>query len=198
MSTQSIAGSQKESWMSVHGKQLLWIPVILVLVLVGLVMWPCQGMIGEKGTVAGSRRVESQLAFVTNLKTGQRGGPILLSEQEINAYIENVLQKAAKVSSMSVSLKKGLISVRMVKEFIRLGPVPIALSCDAMCLPSDDGRLLFARASIGHVKLLGPLVKIAQSMFAGACASDPKLAGLSSIEKITVDDGKLSLIVNKK
>jgi len=197
MSSQSITNTNKESWMKAHGKKLGWIPVILLIALAGFVMWPCQGVIGEKGTPAGSKKVEGQLAFAASLKAGQKGGPIVLTEQDINGYIENVMQKKANVSSMSVSLKKGLVSVRMVREFVKLGPVPIALSCDAKCLPSG-GQLQIAKASLGHVPLVGPLVKIAQRLLGGACASDPQLAGLASLEDLNVEDGKVSFIVVKK
>jgi len=201
MSTQTIADSNKESWLSLHWQKLVFYPVLIIILLpVGFMMWPRVDVIGTKGTQAGNRKIEIQIAALANLKTGQKSS-YLVSEEDLNSYFQTTLVKQARVSSMSVNLSKGLVIVRMAKVFYDLGAgktkIPLALSIDAKCVPVG-GKLRIGQAWVGHLKLAGPLVKIAEKAFSFVFASEPKLANLNGIEEITVDDGKLSVTVVKK
>jgi hypothetical protein len=201
MAAKTMAAAKKESWFSTHWQQVIVLPIILiVLALAGLVLWPNLSVTGEKGTSSGAKRTESQLMQLASLKSGQKTAPVLFNEQDINAYLESLAKKNG-LESMSVVVRKGLISARMVKLFVRVGPekfkVPIALSYDVKCLPAG-GRLNVAQASIGHLKLFGPLTKIAGGAFSKVLAADAQLSKLQGVEEIKIDDGKLSIVVSKK
>jgi hypothetical protein len=205
MSTQAIAKSSEENWFSLHWKNFIIVPLFLVvLAIVGLVLWPNTALIVAKTTTPVSgRKIEGTIASLANLKAGQRIGPYIFTEQELNGYLETVVAKKANITAISVKLTKGLVAASMVKVFAEVGSsktktkIPIAISCDAKCLPVG-GKLKIEQASIGHMKLFGPLLKIAEVIFGKIMAFAPNISNLNSIDEITVDDGKVSVFVSKK
>lgn len=201
MSSQSISSADKESWIGENWPKLVLVPSLIIVVAVaGLVLWPGRGVGKDKNPSSSSRRVEGQIASLSNLKTGQRVGPYLVSQQDLNAYLVE-LAKKAKVTSMTVKLSKGLVDASMMNVVAVLGSgtnkVPIGISFDAVFVP-EGGKLKIVRGSVGHLPLFGPLLKIAENAFIKAVAAEPKNTNLALIEEITVDDGKMSIIVSKK
>lgn len=204
MSKQAIAQSNKESWLSSHWKNFILVPLILiVLAVVGLVLWPNTELIGGKPVSASGGKVERMIASLANLKAGQRIGPYIVTEQELNGYLEAVVVKKANLTSMKVKLSKELVTASIVKVFAEIDSakakikVPIAISCDAKCVPVG-GKLKIAQASIGHMKLFGPLRKVAEVVFGKVLASAPNIVNLNAVDEIKVDDGKVSVFVSKK
>lgn len=199
MSTQAIAKDNEESWMSLHWKQVVFLPLFLVVVLlVGLVFWPSAAGTGAKGTPASGRRLEGVVSTLAKVNPALKMAPIAVSEAELNAYLENCVVSKGAASSFNIKLVKGLAIVHMSQDFVSIGSnATIGLSFDAKCLPVG-GTLQVAQASVGHMTLVGPMLKIAGKAFARALAAEPKHASLANINDIKIEDGKATIGAGKK
>ena len=195
VSTEAIAQENKTSWIGMHWPKLVLIPILLLLLVsAGLIFWANTELIGEKGNIAGSRRVESMLIAAVNARSG--GSAVYqCKEPDVNAYLENVVSRKSG-AAVYVTFHKGLVTARLVKLLTKAGPVTIAISCDAKCLP-EGGRLVVKQATLGHLKLFGPLMSVANSLYAGALSVDSQLVNLKGVSDIKVEDGVMSFGVKK-
>lgn len=202
MSTDVVSEAVKVNWFVKHWTKFAILLVAILLIPVFLSLWSVQGAIGEKGVrVKAKDAVERNLTLVTGLRAGQRVGPEF-TEADINGYFENFENEKLKIDGFSVSIKKGLITARLLKSFFKIKAgeyiVPIGFSYEVSCVPSS-GRLLVGEARLGHLPLVGGTKSIASGAILKTLAADERWAPLSKdIEDIKLVDGKITVVINRK
>jgi hypothetical protein len=133
--------------------------VVLLLVCVGMALWPNMEPVGEKGTPGGASRVSARLTTMGRLQK-DRTVVFTFAEKDINGFLEYRKIGKMKVQSLSVDVGEGYLRVRVVRRLkaIGFGPVQFnpTISQELLCTPSGS-MLRIRRAWFGHLRLWGPV-----------------------------------------
>lgn len=152
-------------------KHVAWLLVVLVLVSVGLLLWPVR-FNRESVTSADFQRGRRKIRM---LQTGVSVGPQVLTENEVNECIAAIVARTKKsmgpgkfssrVRSVHVSFKPGMVVVAVTKMWgpVALGPLtlgPVETTYGLIGVPEvgENGfRFSVKGGKIGHFPLPGPL-----------------------------------------
>jgi len=200
MTSEAMKDAQKTAWIYRHISKIVACVVIAVLVITGFALWPQTATIGKKGTRLGGRRMEIAISSIERLRKGDSLG-LEFTEKDINGYFEFFKTKKLKADSVSVSMRRGCMALRMVRTLTRwqvskFEIVP-KISCDVLCVPGQGGRVRVSKASIGHLLLLGPAKMPVVRAVREIVASQKEWAGFEHLADIKMDEEKVSVLIKK-
>jgi hypothetical protein len=199
MTSDDVAAQQRVGLFAQHWKKLLYIPVVLVVVLVALALWPHAPTIGEKGTPVGGRRAKVQLETLKELAPG-RSMTVTLSERDINGYIEYCCADSIQADALTIAVREGYFGVRMTRAMKarQIGSFRIVprFTYDVLFVPVG-GTVVARKASLGHLPLWGPFRGMAVKTIYGVVSSQNEWANLRHATKIEVGGGKIAIHARK-
>lgn len=189
MTRDSVAESIRPNAFVAHWRKVVLAVVILVVALVGLAFWPRTAYLGEKGNTIGSARAMRQFNALARLREG-RMLEVTLTEKDLNGYIEYRKIRRTPVRMCSVDIRPRAVQARLVRKIGSwpLGPVKLepTLSYDVTCAMMG-GQLVVVSAAIGHLKVFGPLKRMAVQPFLRLFADGPESDVLRAASEITLD-----------
>jgi len=199
VTSEDVAAQQREGLFARHWKKLLYIPLILVVVVVALALWPHAPTIGQKGTPVGGRRAKVQLETLRELADG-RSMTVTLTERDVNAYIEYCLADSLRADALSIAVREGYFGVRMTRAMKarQIGSFRIVprFSYDALFVPAG-GTVVARKAAIGHLPLWGPFRNMAVKTIYGVVSTQNEWANLRHATKFEVGGGKIAIHARK-
>ncbi|MFO7871935.1 MAG: zinc ribbon domain-containing protein [Kiritimatiellia bacterium] len=198
MSSQNLAETQKVSWMQKHWRKLVLAAVVLVAGLIGIILWPRMGTLGEEGTAVGKNRVARGIGVIERLRTGQRAR-LEFSEKDINGMLRHKAEKM-DLEGFSASLSNGACKVRMVKKLFTLPLVKFKwtahMSYEILCYPWN-GELFVAKGWVGHMRLPGPLKGIAEGRIRDVVSRTEEWKKIAGVAEMEISDDKLTVMIEK-
>ena len=199
MSSEEVAEKQMPSWFSRHWPKLVVLAVILLLIPVGLALWPRTARVGEEGKPRGGRRIVTDMSMIGRLSKGQKTTR-KLNEADINGYFEYTVKKKLEDFTVSVDVHEGWCLVRAVRSF---GKVDLKafkwepkVSYDLKCIP-HSGMLIPKGVSIGHQGVFGPFKTMAVKAVHKRLSSLREWKYVSHITDIEMADDTISLSAKK-
>lgn len=199
MTSDAVAEDQRLSFVAAHYRKAIGVAVALVVLAVGMALWPVTAPLGEQGTAAGSGNVQRRIETMVRLRQGQSlTGEF--AEKDVNGYLRyQRVRQAGRVESCSVKFFPQGFAVRIVRSLgaWSLGPVSLTpkLSYDIRCVPVDK-RLVVTAGSIGHLPL-GPMKKLAVGPFVDFFAGSKESDLLRAAQDIRVEAGKANVTVSR-
>lgn len=196
LTSDAVAEQQRVNFFRAHLRTFMTSLLLIPLAMVAAAFWPRLDPVGQPGTASGTSGVTRQLGVLASM-TGGRSLELEIGEKDVNGYMQYSRIKKTPVSSLSVRCMEGAMAVRMVKALsppITVGPVRIEpkISYDLLCVPMGK-QVAIARASIGHLRALGPLRPIAVRPFIQFLRGGREEKILEQASEIRVEEGKLIL-----
>lgn len=199
ISSDDLAGSEAGNWFVENSKYFMVAAFVVVLILLGLALWPNKVTMGDAGSRVGGLRVERQISAIKRVRKGMTVGPFSFSEKDVNGFLESRKNKW-KVDSASVNFDEGSFSMRVVKTLVTIpaGPVTVSprityeITCSAV-----GGSVGVRSAKVGHLSVGGPLKRIPLQKIYKMVSNESEWDDLAGIEEITINDGKISVVVKK-
>lgn len=196
MTSATVTEQQQVNFFVAHARDFASLLLLIPVLLIASAFWPSLSPIGQPGVASGTSGVTRQLGVLTTIARG-RAVSLEISEKDINGYLQYSRIKKTPVSSLSVRCMPGAMVARMVKPLmppITLGSIRLEpkISYEVVCVPI--GRQVgIARASIGHLRAVGPLRSIAVAPFLGLLKGGREERILGQVSEMRVEEGKLIL-----
>lgn len=80
ISSDDLAGSEAGNWFVENSKYFTVAGFVVVLILLGLALWPNKATMGDAGSRVGGLRVERQISAIKRVRAGMTVGPFSFSE----------------------------------------------------------------------------------------------------------------------
>jgi len=199
MSSDEVAAANRKSLFSRFWWILPAIVVLILLICVGLALWPNTALVGAEGTRGGGRRVETQLTMAAGLVPGQTVRQEY-TEKDINGYFQFFKDGKIGADSVRITISQGMFMARMSKtlwapKFAK--GIKLRVTYDVTCVPVG-GLAVVRKASVGHLPVAGPFRKIAVGGLYGVLAAQKEWKGMANITDLKADTGKLMVVAAKK
>lgn len=190
---------EKRSTSSRWGCLFVLVPVILLLVVIGLALWPDTGRLGDPGESRDGRRAQVQIRALQRLTPGSTLSATF-RERDLNAYFRYYKAKRFGLASLTFDVGDGRVRTRLVRRLgvLRVGPLRVvsALSLDVV-MEADGGAPALQGAAIGHLPLPGILGAPVAAAAAGCLEGDRDWALVVRITELNAGQDRLVATVRK-
>jgi len=162
------------------------------------------GKIGKEGTPAQAEHLETmfdgltkQVALTGNIS---RGGWLTFSEEQINSYFENKLNKSLNLESFSVDIDEDHFKVRMVRQLLELDLRftlwEANLSYDLVCVPKGK-RVEVRNGAIGRIPVKGKLATSVAQKIHAMLATQQEWIFVEKMKEIKIKGDAIAILVEK-
>lgn len=199
LTSEQVEKAQQPGWFAENRGKLIAIPVALLILAVGVALWPHTRPLGDPGTVVGARRAEKRLQSFRSLPDAQRlGVDPAFTEADINGYYRFLKLKSMAGKAFSVDITPRAVQMRLIRALfsVRIGEFRITpkISFDVTAVPVN-GELVPQSARIGHLPAVGPLAAVPVGQIRAVLTGDRDLSGLAQVVEITLRDGAVGLVL---
>lgn len=199
MTSDEVTRKYRPNWFVLHWRHIVGTLVAVIVIMIGLGMWPQGQSLGTKGTLHGGGRVEDGLGALARLKKGQSLG-IEFKEGDINGYFHFKKAEKMQIASLSVAVSSGVCTVRVIKPFGRWDVRKVSfvprVSYDIVCVPVQGG-LKVAKVTVGHLPAFGPVRASVLRKVHGMLARQKEWSVLKQFDRVEMQPGVIAVRARK-